>query len=125
MNYYLTVLKKYAKFNGRSRRAEYWYFTLFNAIICIILSIIDVLVISNSGTKITFGILSSIYSLAVLIPSIAVSIRRLHDIGKSGWMIFISLIPLIGSIWLLVLMVTNGNPGENKYGSDPKRVTTI
>lgn len=117
MNYYLAVLKKYAVFSGRSQRAEYWYFFLFNIIIGVALSIISAVI---GGNKNILGIL---YSLAVFIPGLAVSIRRLHDVGKSGWMILISLIPLIGTIWLLVLMVRDSNPGENKYGQNPKGVT--
>ncbi|HED38054.1 MAG TPA: DUF805 domain-containing protein [Ignavibacteria bacterium] len=116
MNYYLEVLKKYAVFSGRARRAEYWYFALFNAIISIILSIISIAI----GDKLI--ILWIVYSLAVLIPSIAVSVRRMHDIGKNGWTILIGLIPLIGLIWLFVLTVLDSNPGENKYGSNPKGV---
>ncbi|RKR85620.1 uncharacterized membrane protein YhaH (DUF805 family) [Mucilaginibacter gracilis] len=105
MNYYLTVLKKYAQFSGRARRAEYWYFTLFSVIISIILAIIDAAI----GGK----ALRSIYSLAVLLPSIAVGVRRMHDVDKSGWFI---LIPFYN----LVLACTNGTPGDNEYGADPK-----
>lgn len=118
MNYYLAVLKKYAVFSGRARRAEYWYFFLFNMIISIVLGIISTII----GDR--YGILGLVYCLAVLIPGIAVSIRRLHDIGKSGWMLLIGFIPLIGAIWLLVLMVTDSNPGENKYGPNPKGAAT-
>ncbi|HEC94156.1 MAG TPA: DUF805 domain-containing protein [Candidatus Kaiserbacteria bacterium] len=116
MNYYLEVLKKYAVFSGRARRAEYWYFALFNAIIATVLSVIGV-VIGNKGI-----ILPIVYILVVLIPSIAVSVRRMHDIGKNGWTVLIELIPFIGAIWLLVLLVLDSNPGENKYGSNPKGV---
>jgi len=118
MNYYLSVLKKYAIFSGRSQRAEYWYFFLFNIIISIVLGIISTVVGDDSS------ILGILYSLAVLIPGIAVSVRRLHDVGKSGWMLLIGLIPLIGAIWLLVLMVTDSNPGDNKYGPNPKGIKT-
>jgi len=118
MNYYIAVLKKYAVFSGRATRSEYWYFILFNFIISIILSIIDRAISSVSGTNL--GTLGTIYYLVVLIPSLAVSVRRLHDVGKSGWMILINLIPLVGWIWFLVLTVTDSNPGENKYGPNPK-----
>lgn len=119
MNHYLSVLKKYAVFNGRSSRSEYWFFALFNTIILFILSLVDVStgtynVISN------YGVLSGLYLLAILIPSIAVGVRRLHDIDKSGWMILVSLIPFIGWIWIFILMVTDSTPGENKYGPNPK-----
>ncbi len=118
MNYYLSVLKKYAVFSGRSRRAEYWYFLLFNFIIAFILAIISFVVGDN------FGILGLLYGLAVFLPGLGVSVRRLHDIGKSGWMLLVSLIPLIGTIWLLILMVTDSNPGDNKYGPNPKGIQT-
>ena len=114
MNYYLEVLKKYAEFNGRARRAEYWYFFLFNIIISIVLGIVSSIIGDKSG------VLGGLYGLAVLIPAIGVGIRRLHDIGKSGWMLLISLIPLIGWIWLLVLLTTDSNPGDNQYGPNPK-----
>lgn len=122
MNYYLTVLKKYAVFSGRAQRAEYWYFVLFNIIVSIVLGAID----GGFGLKIgsgaaATGILGGIYSLAVIIPGLAVFVRRLHDIGKSGWMILVGLIPIAGAIWLIVLAATDGNPGDNKYGSNPKQ----
>lgn len=118
MNYYLSVLKKYAVFSGRSQRAEYWYFVLFVLIIIIVLGIISALVGDDSS------ILGLLYSLAVLIPGLAVIVRRLHDIGKSGWMMLIALIPLIGVIWLIVLLATDSNPGANKYGPNPKGIKT-
>jgi uncharacterized membrane protein YhaH (DUF805 family) len=118
MNYYLSVLKKYATFSGRSQRAEYWYFVLFNIIITIVLGIISAVIGDDSS------ILGILYSLAVLIPGIAVSVRRLHDVGKSGWMLLITLIPLIGAIWLFVLMVIDSNPSDNKYGPNPKGIKT-
>ena len=118
MNYYLAILKKYAVFSGRAQRAEYWYFVLFNLIIAIILGIVSTVIGDDKG------MLGTLYSLAVLIPGLAVSIRRLHDVGKSGWMLLIALIPLIGWIWLLVLMITDSNPGDNKYGPNPKQVKT-
>lgn len=116
MNYYLTVLKNYAVFTGRSQRAEYWYFVLFNIIISIVLGIISALISDDAG------ILRGLYSLAVLIPGLAVSVRRLHDIGKSGWMLLIALIPLIGAIWLLIIMARDSDFGENKYGLNPKGI---
>jgi uncharacterized membrane protein YhaH (DUF805 family) len=122
MNWYLKVLKQYADFNGRARRKEYWMFVLFNMIFAIVAMILDnVLGIAMEG--IGYGPLYGLYLLAIIIPSIAVGVRRLHDIGKSGWMMLISFIPLIGGIWLLVLFVTDGNPGENEYGANPKEMT--
>ena len=121
MEWYLKVLKQYADFKGRARRKEYWMFFLFNAILVAILSLID----RFTGTynfDWGYGLLSGIYSLAVFIPGIAVAARRLHDVGKSGWMLLIAFIPIIGVIWLLVLFVTDSDPGSNKYGPNPKGV---
>lgn len=122
MNWYLEVLKKYAVFNGRARRKEYWYFVLFNIIISIVLAIIDS-VTGSFSTEAGMGLLGGIYILAVLIPGIAVSVRRLHDTDRSGWWLLIAVIPLIGAIVLLVFMVQEGKPGENQYGSNPKGAT--
>ena len=121
MNYYLAVLKKYADFNGRAQRAEYWYFVLFNFIISIVLGIVDGALGFNIGMNI--GFLGLIYSLVVLLPGLAVSIRRLHDIGKSGWMLLVCFIPVIGAIWFLILMVKDSTPGDNQYGPNPKGLT--
>jgi uncharacterized membrane protein YhaH (DUF805 family) len=118
MSWYIEVLKKYATFSGRARRKEYWMFVLFNIIFSIVATVIDNLLGTTQESG--YGILSSIYSLAVLLPGLAVSVRRLHDIGKSGWWLFIALIPLIGAIWLLVLTVTDSQPGDNEYGPNPK-----
>lgn len=113
MNWYLEVLKKYAVFSGRARRKEYWMFVLFNMIIGLVLGFVEGLV---DGP----GVLSSLYSLAVLIPGIAVSVRRLHDTGRSGWWLLIGLVPLIGAIVLLVFMVQDSDPAANPYGPNPK-----
>ena len=133
MNWYLKVLKQYADFKGRARRKEYWMFILFNTIFGGIATLLDyALGFGSEGVKatidqgdviITPGILSGIYALVLFIPGLAVLVRRLHDIGKSGWMILVALIPLIGTIWLLVLLLTDSNPGENLYGANPKEVT--
>jgi len=106
MKWYVIVIKKFADFKGRARRSEYWYFVLFNAIFSFGLMFID------RGIGLSF--LNTIYSLAVLVPSIAVAVRRMHDVNKSGWYL---LIP----IYNLILACTNGTPGDNKYGPDPKR----
>ena len=113
MSWYLEVLKKYAVFSGRARRKEYWMFFLFNIIITFVLSIIE-------GILGSPGIISAIYCLAVLIPGLAVFVRRLHDTNRSGWWFFIGLIPLIGAIVLLVFMVQDSTPGDNQYGANPK-----
>ena len=122
MSWYLEVLKKYAVFSGRSRRMEFWYFVLFNIIVAVVLALIDTLLGTTTGVS-SFGLLSGIYSLAVIIPSLAVTVRRLHDIDRTGWWIFINLIPLIGTIVLLVFAVTDGTPGSNRYGPNPKEST--
>ncbi len=114
MSWYLQVLKKYVVFSGRARRKEYWYFALFSIIISIVLSVIDNLI--------GFYVLASLYSLAVLLPSIGVSIRRLHDTGRTGWWIFIGLIPLIGTVILIIYMVIDSQEGTNQYGPSPKAV---
>jgi len=119
MNWYFEVLKKYARFNGRARRKEYWYFFLFNIIASIILAVVDVGT-GSFNEEVGLGFLSGIYTLAVLIPGIAVLIRRLHDTNRSGWWFLIALIPIIGPIVLLVFTVQAGTSGENQYGSDPK-----
>ena len=121
MNYYADVIKKYAQFSGRARRKEYWMFVLINAIISCVISCIDNLAgfTISTGTS-QIGILSLIYALFVLVPSLAVSVRRMHDIDKSGWTILLGLIPIVGSIILIVYACKAGTVGENKYGADPK-----
>ena len=111
MNWYLDVLKKYAVFSGRARRKEYWMFVLFNLIIVFVLSFIEGMVAnsSNSGQS----ILASIYNLAVLIPTIAVGVRRMHDTDHSGWWL---LFPIVN----LVFALTEGTKGDNRFGADPK-----
>ena len=115
MSWYLQALKKYVVFRGRARRKEYWYFVLFNFIIAFVLGLIDNLFW-------TYTVLGSLYSLAVLLPSLGVSIRRLHDTGRSGWWLLIGLIPLIGTIILLIYMVSDSQEGTNQYGPSPKLV---
>lgn len=119
MNWFMIALKKYAVFTGRSQRAEYWYFALFYFLIIVALSIVD----TAAGTmNVTYeiGLFSSIFGLAMIIPSLAVGVRRLHDIGKSGWWILIGLIPLIGAIVLIVFACMDSQPGANAYGPNPK-----
>ena len=120
MNYYIDVLKKYAVFNGRARRAEYWFFALFNIIIAIGLGILDAVIFGVATDGAATGLLGLVYNLAIFLPSIAVSIRRLHDTDRSGWWLLIALVPVIGAIVLLVFMVLEGTQGENRFGEDPK-----
>ena len=113
MNWYLEVLKKYTVVSGRARRKEYWMFVLFNIIIAIAIGFVEGLVGSP-------GIIGMIYCLAVLVPSVAVSVRRLHDTGRSGWWVLVAFVPLIGAIVLIVFMVLDGQEDENEYGPNPK-----
>ena len=119
MNWYLQVLKKYAVFSGRARRREYWFFFLFNIIISIVLSVIDATIGTFSPTS-GVGLRSGVYGLAVISPSIAVGVRRLHDIDRTGWWLLIAFVPLIGVLVLLVFALLPGTAGDNKYGPDPK-----
>lgn len=119
MEWFLKVMKQYADFNGRARRKEYWMFTFFNLIFGIAAALIDNVLGTTTG-GLPYGAFYLIFSLVVLIPGLSVSVRRLHDVGKSGWMLLIALIPLIGAIWLFVLLVTDSKPGENEYGPNPK-----
>ena len=114
MNWYLKVLKQYADFSGRARRKEYWMFTLFNVIIIIALMLV-MMGMGEIGMILYFG-----YALAIIIPSLAVCVRRLHDIGKSGWCYFVGLIPIIGGIILFVWFCTDSQVNENKWGTNPK-----
>lgn len=107
------LLEKYVDFNGRARRSEYWYYTLFQAIV----------VYSVMGICLAIGgieWISTLVSLAFILPSLAVSVRRLHDIGKSGWWLFIAFIPFVGGIYLLYLTCKDSEFGENEYGPNPK-----
>ena len=123
MHWYLDVLKKYAVFGGRARRKEYWLFTLFNMIIAYGLLAIDYLVGTDYGSN--MGLLYTLYILATLLPSLAVFVRRLHDTGRSGWWFFIGFVPLVGAIILIVFMVLDSQSGSNKYGENPKSVSTV
>lgn len=120
MKWYLKVVRdNYANFTGRARREEYWMFILFNFIFVIAIMAISGGIVAVTDIPAFMG-LYAIYALAVLIPSLAVAVRRLHDVGKSGWFYLIALIPFIGPIWLFVLFVTEGDKGTNQYGPDPK-----
>lgn len=113
-------LKKYADFRGRARRMEYWMFVLFQIIVFVPLAIIGTIVSGGDTDSGIFNAIVLIPVIAFIIPSIAVTVRRLHDSNRSGWWYFISLVPFIGGIWLLVLTVLDGTPGSNRFGPDPK-----
>ena len=117
MNYFIDVVKKYAVFSGRARRSEYWFFILFYTILSIVLSYVDAI----AGLMIVEGVgmLSSLLALGLLLPSIGVTIRRLHDSGKSGWWLLFMMIPIIGWIVGLIFMVLGSSEGDNKYGANP------
>ncbi|MFG3168661.1 DUF805 domain-containing protein [Streptomyces sp. NPDC048200] len=115
MHYYTDVLKKYGSFQGRARRREYWMFALFNGIIVV------VLVGLAAATKSTaLYVLYAAYILAVVIPSVGLLVRRLHDTGRSGGWFFITFVPFVGGLVLFIFMVLEGNRGPNEYGPDPK-----
>jgi len=141
--YYLDLLKnKYAQFGGRASRSEFWYFVLFNLIISIVLGILDGTLgtsytyttmsntmagatteIASASMTQTIGYIQSLYSLAVLIPSIAVSIRRLHDTDRSGWWLLLGVIPIVNFIGIFVLLffyVQDSQAGDNRFGPNPK-----
>ena len=121
MSWFLEVLKKYTVFSGRARRKEYWMFFLFYVIFAIAAIVLDN-IFGATISGVGYGFIYLLYILAIFLPALAVSVRRLHDVGKSGWFLFISLIPIIGGIWLLVLACTEGTSGENPYGVNPKTV---
>ena len=112
MNWYIGCWKKYATFEGRARRTEYWMFVLFNAIAAFITGFMDGLLGVSFFTP--------IYALAVFIPGLAVTVRRLHDTNHSGWWFLITFVPCIGQIWLLILLVCNSTLGSNRFGPNPK-----
>ena len=124
--YYLDVLTdKYSDFNGRARRKEYWMWTLSVTIIFIFAMIMDNLFGLNfelMGQDLGYGWIYLVAGIAHLIPGLAVVVRRLHDVGKSGWFYFIVLIPIIGVLWLLILLCTDGKKEDNKWGTNPKSI---
>jgi len=129
IDWVLEVFSKYAVFTGRARRKEYWYWYLFNFLISLLIVAASMVITltyeseTNNGIggfSLFFNLLSLLYSLGIFIPNLAVTVRRLHDTNRSGWTFFISLIPLIGGIILLVYLVEDGTPGDNQYGPNPK-----
>ena len=112
-----TCFQKYVDFTGRAPRSEYWWFTLFLILGNLAATMIDVTMFSVAADQ--YGPLNSIFSLATLLPGIAVSIRRLHDVDRSGWWLLIMFIPLIGWLVLLFWEVSPGTPGANRFGPDP------
>ncbi len=124
MKWYLKVMKHYSDFNGRASREEYWMFVLFNFLISLLFFLIDIL-LGTMNNILFVGILSSFYSIGVMVPSWAVTVRRLHDVGKSGFFILIEFVPIIGSFWLLLTLIKNGDEGSNIYGENPNNYEII
>jgi uncharacterized membrane protein YhaH (DUF805 family) len=121
--YKIAMFQNYSNFSGRARRSEYWYFRLATAVIFFALIAFAGLLAIVAGGALAFQIAIAIFFIYILlsvIPSLAVTVRRMHDLGKSGWNVLISFIPLVGPIWFLVLLATEGEQGENYYGPDPK-----
>ncbi|WP_256107851.1 DUF805 domain-containing protein [Streptomyces sp. ODS05-4] len=113
MHWYLDVLKKYATFTGRARREEFWMYVLLSCLVGVVFSVVD-------GVLGTYGLLGIAYSLGVFLPGLAVTVRRLHDTGRSGWWVLIALVPFVGAIVLLVFLVSDGTPWPNAHGHSPK-----
>lgn len=120
MNWYIkTITENYVKFEGRARRQEYWMFYLFHIIIIFLLGFL-MNIFEDSTTSLILGAFLIVYFIATLLPSLAITVRRLHDTGKSGWYYLFSFIPYIGGLILLIFMVIDGDKGPNQYGPDPK-----
>lgn len=118
MSWYFAVLKKYTQFNGRATRQEFWMFSLFHAIFLILALILDNVLGINFQDF--YGIIYFLYIIGTALPSLAVSVRRLHDIGYSGWWFLLITIPYFGPILLLIFLAKGSQPDKNKYGANPK-----
>ncbi|MBQ6206412.1 MAG: DUF805 domain-containing protein [Oscillospiraceae bacterium] len=116
-----SCLSQYATFSGRARRSEYWYFSLFNALLGFVIGVIGGLFLGETLTN----VLTALVTLALLAPGLAVSVRRLHDIGKSGWALLFALIPVVGWILIIVWACKDSESGENQYGSNPKETNAL
>jgi len=132
MKYFILAIKKAFDFRSRSSRPEYWYFVLFNIIFAIVAVILDNVLgttikidIGTVVVPLPYGYIYFLYLLALIIPGFAAGVRRLHDVGKSGWMMLLAFIPIIGGIWLLVLFLMESAPGENKWGPNPNNIPMI
>lgn len=123
MEWYLLAFRKFAEFKGRSPRKEYWMFTLFNLLIALGLGMLAGLV-GGKGGGLT-DVVSGLYTLVVFVPSLALSVRRLHDTGKSGWWMLITLIPLVGPLIMLFFMAKDSQLGTNEYGPNPKEAVLL
>ena len=120
MSWYIRVLKQYAVFAGRATRTEYWMFALVNLLIAFGILFAEAMLRIILGMNTDGGILANLYALAVLLPALGVTIRRLHDTNRPGWWLLISFIPLVGAIVLIVFLATDSQPGTNRFGPNPK-----
>lgn len=122
MHWFIEAMtKKYATFEGRARRSEYWYFMLFYFLAVVVLTFIDVFT-GMYSEEYGFGLLSALFMIATIIPSLAVTVRRLHDTDRSGWWVLLNLIPIVGVLIVLVFTVLDSQPGANRFGPNPKGV---
>ena len=125
MKWFLEALtKKYATFEGRARRSEYWYFVLFYFLAIVVLAMVDVTV-GTYNEEVGVGLLSGLFGLATIVPSLAVTVRRLHDTDRSGWWVLLELVPFIGWLVVLVFTVLDSQPGANRFGPNPKGVLGV
>ncbi len=122
MNYYIQAFKKFSDFSGRARRKEYWSFFLVNVLVTIVIILIDLALGTYSIGEERLGLLGTIYSIILIVPSIAITVRRLHDTSRSGWWILIALIPVLGALVLLYFTLLDSTPGSNEYGPNPKEI---
>ena len=119
MHWYFDGLKQYAVFSGRARRKEYWFYQLFNCLFVGALLVVDAMTGTMRG-KAGLGVLSGLFVLATLLPSLGMWVRRLHDTNRSGWWILIGFIPLVGPLIMLVFTLQDSEPSANQYGPNPK-----
>ena len=115
-----SVLTQYVGFRGRARRSEYWWFALFNVLVGLAAAILDSVLGTTLGDSSSTGVIGIIANLALLLPSLAVAVRRLHDTDRTGWWLLLGLVPIVGAIVLLVFFVSDSTPGTNRFGASPK-----
>ena len=125
MKTWLATFRKYVNFSGRATREEYWIFLIINFLLFIVMIILDVFLFPSAAEDNRLGILPTIFFIVIFLPSVAVLVRRLHDIGKSGAWVIVNFIPLIGGIWLLILLLSDSESGDNEYDPNPKSVGAI
>jgi len=132
MYWYLQVVTKYAKFKGRAQKKEFWAYSFLNLVFLVAAMIMDLLlkttfkIETNQGDiTMPFGYMFLTYTLVMTIPWIAVSVRRLHDTGRSGWMLLVLLIPVLGIVWLFDLLLSDGTPGKNRFGLNEMEIKIV